>query len=81
MTEPKEADYIDFECDTFLKWDSPNLPKEVIENTFQRMHVDELKLVEDLIQHYGNLEKVILEDFPKSLKPLIEHCIAEYKFK
>ena len=79
MTEPKSLDYNDFECDTFFEWDSPNLPKEVIENACNKIIIDEVQFSEDLIEHYGRLEEVDFGDFPKSLKPLIEASIAEYK--
>jgi len=79
MTEPKSLDQNDFECDNFFEWDSPNLPKEVIENACGKMIIDEVQFSEDLIEHYGRLEEVGFGDFPKSLKPLIESSIAEYK--
>ena len=79
MTEPKSLNYNDFECDTFFEWDSPNLQKEVIENACNKIIIDEVQFSEDLIEHYGSLEEVDFGNFPKSLKPLIEASIAEYK--
>ena len=79
MTEPKDSELNDFDCDTYVEWDSPNLPKELLENAFGKMHVDDLQLTEDLIEYYNSLEEVKYEDLPKSLKPLIEANISEYK--
>jgi len=43
------------------------------------MIIDEVQFSEDLIEHYGSLEVVNFGNFPKSLKPLIEASIVEYK--
>lgn len=79
MTKPKDSEYNDFDCDGYVEWDSPNLPKELLENAFGKMHVDQLQLCEDLIEYYDRLEEVKFEELPQSLKPLIEASISEYK--
>ena len=78
MTEPKDLDFDDFDCDTFFVWDSPDLPREVTENACARLNVDEVQVGEDLIKHYGCLEKVDFADFPTLLKPLLEASITKY---
>ena len=78
MTEPKDSDFDDFDCDTFFAWDSPDLPTKVTENACARLNVDEVQVGEDLIEHYGSLEKVDFADFPTLLKPLLEVSIIKY---
>ena len=80
IAEPIEIEYSDFDCHTFIEWESPELPPVITQNTCAAGSFgDELQLAEDLIEYYGNLEDVNLGEFPKPLIPLIKRSIVEYK--
>ena len=64
---------------TWHDLNSPDLPKELRQNAFGKMHVDAVQLSEDLIEYYDSSEETKFEELPQSLKPLIEASISEYK--
>ena len=76
MVWDTNKDYDD--CDLFYDCDIHDLPAEVIKNANWKLHVDEVQLVEDLIEHYGRLEEINYEDLPELLKPLFETSITKY---